>query len=802
MKHWFFLFIGVLGACTQPNCDQLFEQAQTVRRGGDREAALELVHKGLEKCAGQKEKYWNFRLLELNCLPSNEARSLLEEFKQMPPVPSLQGRLAFYKSRFIVADGADEQTVGKKRALLESGHALATKAEDLNLLSEIELEMARRIVTEVEAEKWFTDAVNHARQAGDSYQETLARIYQGNYYIKRDNWSKCAETLEGGGEDYAASLKPFYLINLGTSLNRLGRLEEAAQLLGEAIGLASVLNNAYLHTNALGELGNNHFFQHEYAKGGGYYEEAYHVAENAELHTSAFLWSLNMSYYQIEQKQWSAAREWYDKAKKHDLLINHGGPHDEPHLLLAEAIIADGLGNHVQARNLLREIIEKNEYEEEVMWEAHASLGSLLSKQGKLESAQEHYNLAIALIEKATISEAPENAIVYFSRLIKFYQDYVMLLVQQAQHQQAFNVAASSRARLLRLGLPGNEPDYNAVSRSCQGGEATYLSYWIAPERSFLWVFRPDGEHDFIELPPKEEILARLTQYEAFLANFNDAMLGQPNPAGHWLYQELIKPAKIRTGTRVIVETDGELARLNLETLPVYGESSHYWLEDVVLSITPSLAVLEANKKEKVSDSVLVIGDPEMVDPDFPKLVGVKEEILFAREAFAALNPHVLTGEKATPEAYLGLGKPYSLILFAAHGAPNRLSPLDSAIVLSQSKSGGYRLTVREIMSHPTPSETVIVTSCRSAGSTTNGEGLVGFSWAFLHAGAHNVVAGLWNLDDDATKSLMKPFYTDLAGGEDPAVALCAAKLEMVKNGMREPYFWGPIQLYSRNDGN
>ena len=38
---------------------------------------------------------------------------------------------------------------------------------------------------------------------------------------------------------------------------------------------------------------------------------------------------------------------------------------------------------------------------------------------------------------------------------------------------------------------------------------------------------------------------------------------------------------------------------------------------------------------------------------------------------------------------------------------------------------------------------------------TYSGEGLVGLSWAFLRAGAHNVVAGLWDVTDLSTANLM-----------------------------------------------
>ena len=59
----------------------------------------------------------------------------------------------------------------------------------------------------------------------------------------------------------------------------------------------------------------------------------------------------------------------------------------------------------------------------------------------------------------------------------------------------------------------------------------------------------------------------------------------------------------------------------------------------------------------------------------------------------------------------------------------------------------------------------------------------MGFAWAFLHAGARAVVAGLWDVSDGATGPLMSKFYEGIAAGEDAATALHAAKLAMLKNG-------------------
>ena len=43
-----------------------------------------------------------------------------------------------------------------------------------------------------------------------------------------------------------------------------------------------------------------------------------------------------------------------------------------------------------------------------------------------------------------------------------------------------------------------------------------------------------------------------------------------------------------------------------------------------------------------------------------------------------------------------------------------------------------------------------------------SGEGLVGLAWAFLRAGAHNVIAGLWEVTDASTEQLMDRFYNEM----------------------------------------
>ena len=96
------------------------------------------------------------------------------------------------------------------------------------------------------------------------------------------------------------------------------------------------------------------------------------------------------------------------------------------------------------------------------------------------------------------------------------------------------------------------------------------------------------------------------------------------------------------------------------------------------------------------------------------------------------------------------------------------------------------------------------LSACRSAGSRTYaGEGLVGFAWAFLEAGAQNVVAGLWEVDDASTAKLMERMYAQLRGGATPQQALRTAKLAMLHSDgpYRKPYYWAPFQVITDSVG-
>jgi CHAT domain-containing protein len=251
----------------------------------------------------------------------------------------------------------------------------------------------------------------------------------------------------------------------------------------------------------------------------------------------------------------------------------------------------------------------------------------------------------------------------------------------------------------------------------------------------------------------------------------------------------------------VVLATDGALHGLNLEALPQPpsqpGAAPRYWIEDVTLGIAPSLGLFgERAPRAAGGRRLLLLGDPVASDSSFPPLAYAAGEIETVTRRFGGGDQVVLSREAATAGAYSAAGPGnFSAIHFTAHAVANRESPLDSAVLLS-----GGKLYAREVMDVPLTADLVTISACRGVGLRTySGEGLVGFAWAFLRAGARHVVAGLWDVNDQSTAALMDVLYRELAAGKAPAEALRAAKLSLIatSGNLRKPYYWAPFQVYT-----
>lgn len=162
------------------------------------------------------------------------------------------------------------------------------------------------------------------------------------------------------------------------------------------------------------------------------------------------------------------------------------------------------------------------------------------------------------------------------------------------------------------------------------------------------------------------------------------------------------------------------------------------------------------------------------------------------------------TGFKANRETALGPElRRYGVVHFATHGFFDDKHPELSGIVLSMVNERGQPedgfLSLSDVYNMSLSADLVVLSACRTGlGKNVKGEGLIGLTRGFMHAGAKRVLASLWKVDDEATAELMKRFYHHMLKERMPAAsALKVAKTELMqeREQWRAPYFWAGFIL-------
>jgi len=201
--------------------------------------------------------------------------------------------------------------------------------------------------------------------------------------------------------------------------------------------------------------------------------------------------------------------------------------------------------------------------------------------------------------------------------------------------------------------------------------------------------------------------------------------------------------------------------------------------------------------------NLLLVGNTVQANDEFPALAQAPAEMKMVERYFPDERREVLEGAQATPSAYLAsVPERFAYLHFVTHGTASVTRPLESAVIMSR-EGDSYKLYARDIVKHHLTARLVTISACEGAGKRAySGEGLVGLSWAFLRAGAHNVVGALWEVSDSAAPQIMDTFYGELGKGQDPASALRTAKLALLHSAdagsvFKKPYYWAPFQLYA-----
>ncbi len=676
--------------------------------------------------------------------------------------------------------------------------------------------------------------------------------------MKRGHYSQ-AEALYERALSSARSIRdPFLeataLLNLSWSAEEQAHLDEALTWATGSREIAIREDFADLAEGALGNMGWAYYKLGDPEKAQSIFEDARKQAEKLGNISDQALWLQAAGYIDLDGRRFATAEESYQQSLKLALGINDRkeivnslialaflseqtnklddakryadealakaqedkNGRDQVYPRLVQGRVAARLHDTATAENAFHEVEQSKDCPVFLKWEAERSLARLYEDEKQTDAADREYRTALATFETARSElEHEDSRLPFLTNASRIYDDYLNFLVSQDKTAEALQVADFSRARTLLEGLgvltkgTSFRPEPLNAQQIARGAGGTVLFYWLGEKQSYLWAITPHKTALF-RLPPSEEIKARVERYRKAIVDQRESSQ-TASADGAALYRILVEPAKnflpkIRAkGGKVFIVPDGILNSLNFETLLVPDRQPRYWIEDVTLSSASSLRMLKAFHAEhsKGAGNLLLFGDAIHFNDDFPPLPKAAVEMESIKKHFRPKQELVFSHEQANPPAYLA-SKPerFFYIHFVAHGTASLPSPLDSAIILSKTNTedDSSKLYARDIIHHPLHAELVTISTCRSAGARAySGEGLVGLSWAFVRAGAHNVIGALWDVSDASTPQLMDDLYGRLKKGETPDSALRNAKLALIRSSatLRKPFYWAPFQLYT-----
>lgn len=387
--------------------------------------------------------------------------------------------------------------------------------------------------------------------------------------------------------------------------------------------------------------------------------------------------------------------------------------------------------------------------------------------------------------------------------------------------------SADPELRSLVSVLPFSLPEVQTAARRLN---STVLSYWVAPDATYIWVVPADGmiHTAVVEVSQQrlEELIGSLgpgalavkKDSDATHPNGKVAKAGetqprkQPQQVGarggtilmvgtnhrkNWreLYGLLIEPVEAwlpsRPGSLLTIEPHGPLLMLPFAAL--IDRHGRYLLERFSLHYTPAVSLLQFTEKKKqeaarLPPHYLLVADPSRMprgsdEGPLPGLPGARREVAAVARLIPGREVTLLEGREAAEDQVAKVAAQSTVIHFATHGIIRDDQPFDSFLALGGSRTDKKldgRLTAQKIYGLNLNADLVFLSACRSGVGKVSGDGLVGLTRAFWYAGTPSVIASLWDVADEPTYRLVANFYRSRLEGNDKSRALRSAQLRLL----------------------
>src|SRR2546425_1590663 len=289
---------------------------------------------------------------------------------------------------------------------------------------------------------------------------------------------------------------------------------------------------------------------------------------------------------------------------------------------------------------------------------------------------------------------------------------------------------------------------------------------------------------------------------------------GSPTADSLWrgplrqLHQHLMAPvadAGLLTGkTRLVLVPHAELHYVPFAALLDSEPRGRFLVEQYELAVTPSASVW------------LALGDRPLQRPGAgvfafapkPDALPASRREVAAIARLVGEDVRVLSGSAASEDAFRREAPTRRVLHLATYGVLNKRNPLFSFVELAPGDGHDGRLEVHEVFGLRLQAELVVLSACQTGlgagalGDVPTGDDWIGLTRAFLHAGAANVMASLWSVQDRATADLMDRFYGGYATSADPVGALAAAQRALLAvAATAHPFYWAGFEVVGNADG-
>lgn len=317
------------------------------------------------------------------------------------------------------------------------------------------------------------------------------------------------------------------------------------------------------------------------------------------------------------------------------------------------------------------------------------------------------------------------------------------------------------------------------------------VEYVVGKEAVSVLLITPSAVLGFLVPVTSESLSSRTELLRDLIAERRPEWVTPARALRQLLVDPVTKAGAMSGIHELLFVPDGVLNYVPFAALPT---GSGFLGDTFIISYLPTAAALMRTSSSE-GRKLLAMAP---TDTHLPHAVAEVRQIgqIFGSDA------RIVVGRRATKTLFKQVAGEYDFLHLATHGSLNRSAPTLSALQLQPDSESDGRLELHEIAGMHLHARLITLSACETGlgkgyfTETPAGDEFVGLTRAFLAAGGENVLASLWDVNDESTQHLMVRFYRHLLT-TNAAEALTIAQQELRRSDprYRDPYYWAAFVM-------